>query len=217
MKRYKQLFESTLEEAKKDGETWKTKSGFHAGKYNGKIQYFNKETFAKEYASSGTGAKNDKPKSNAIKGIDNDLQDFASIALKYDDPEKSFDEVRKIRTVSADTSEKFRQIYGSHGERGPEAWAAFVKDVREKAGKKEEPKSNKSKSDYDTELVKDRPNNQLWKVKKGKDSYSVNKTEHGWRIAKKGENSLAVLGSKFANSPEEAIDIYEANKEEQKM
>ena len=139
MKRYIPLFESSLEEAKNDGETWKTKSGYHAGKYKGKIQYFNKEAGAKDYASSGTGAK------------------------------------------------------------------------------KEEPKSNKSKSDYDTELVKDRPNNQLWKVKKGKDSYSVNKTEHGWRIAKKGENSPAVLGSKFANSPEEAIDIYEANKEEQKM
>ena len=67
MKRYKPLFEA---EVKKDGSTWKTKSGNFAGKYKGEIRYFDTEVGAKEYASGDTGAKNDKPKSNVIKSID---------------------------------------------------------------------------------------------------------------------------------------------------
>ncbi len=40
--------------AREDGDTWMSPSGQYGGKYKGKIQYFDSEDSAGEYAKSGT-------------------------------------------------------------------------------------------------------------------------------------------------------------------
>jgi len=53
-------------------------------------------------------------------------------------------------------------------------------------------------------LIKDKPGNKVWVVVHDGQKYRVNKTEHGWRIAYP-DHRVALLGSKFAESPQEAI------------
>jgi len=61
--------------------------------------------------------------------IPKELGRFAEIAKKFDDPEKSFEEVKKIKDVPYSVAVMFSKKYP--GTTGKDAWIKFVKDVKE--------------------------------------------------------------------------------------
>lgn len=62
----------------------------------------------------------------------------------------------------------------------------------------------------------DTPGNEKWTVSKGGKKFDVNKTKNGWRVAESGGGAPSILGSKFADSPEEAVSKHVEGSERRK-
>lgn len=62
------------------------------------------------------------------------------------------------------------------------------------------------------EKTKDEPGNEVWKIEKNGEKYSVNKTDKGWRVSggkiKDGNKPVSLFGLKFAGSPEQALKAH---------
>ena len=54
--------------------------------------------------------------------------------------------------------------------------------------------------------IKDSPGNETWEIISGKEKYRINKSNVGWRISD-SKGKISILGLKFANTPEEALEI----------